>query len=77
MIEHPHDKESTTHNGEQLGIIFLFVLVLVLFCITMVMSLNSNTGQAERLDAIEFQLGCEEHQRFINVDGELFCKETE
>lgn len=73
-MEHATDKDGKAeHPSEWVGIFFVFVLLVVATFTMLAVQQGSNQGQFERLEAIEFQLSCPEHQRFVNVGGEFFC----
>ncbi len=73
-MEHATGKDGKAeHPGEWIGIFLVFVLLVVATIALMAVQQESSQGQFERLEAIEFQLSCPEHQQFVNVDGEFFC----
>ncbi len=76
-VYHAKDKESgkAAHSGEWAGILGVVVFTVVLFYILMFMTMESNKGQAARLTAIEFQLSCDEEDRFVDKDGDVFCRD--
>lgn len=73
-MEHATSKDGKAeHPGEWGAIFIVFVLLVVATIVLLGVQQGSSRGQFERLEAIEFQLSCPEHQRFVNVDGEFFC----
>ena len=76
-MEHSTDEVTgkADHPSEWTGIIVGFLFTFIMTVVLVIVMMGSNSGQAERLDAIEFRISCAESQRFTNVDGEFFCAE--
>ncbi len=69
----PDNEDKADHPGEWIGIIIVFVVLAFGMLVSALIQMDSNHGQFERLEAIEFRLDCPEHLQFVNVDDELFC----
>ncbi len=77
-MEHATGKDGKAeHPGEWTAIFLVFALLVVATMAILRLQQESSRGQFERLEAIEFQLSCLEHQQFVNVDGEFFCAAEE
>ena len=73
-MEHATDKEGKAeHAGEWAGIFLVFIILIVFVMVTQTIQLESNRGQFERLEAIEFQMSCPEDRHALNVDGDFVC----
>ena len=77
-MEHATNKDGIAeHVGEWVGILFVFIILYAGLMTTLFIQLESNHGQFERLEAIEFRLDCPEHRQALTFDDEFVCLEIE
>ena len=73
-MDHATDKEGKAeHFGEQFFTFIVFAVLALGLLATSIIQSESNAGQFDRLEAIEFRLDCPEHRQALDVDDELVC----